>query len=87
MKVMSIFLALAMSSSPAPSSNYYSWFAPEISLEICKTNTVYIPERFGDPLLVSGNDYTWLIMPVMLQGFERDKHMTEIFENVSVEEV
>lgn len=31
MKTISVFLALAMSSAPAPADNYYSWFSPEIA--------------------------------------------------------
>lgn len=31
MKIVSVFLALAMSSAPAPADNYYSWFSPEIA--------------------------------------------------------
>lgn len=27
---------------------------------------------------MQGNGFAWLIMPVMLQGYESDKHMTEI---------
>lgn len=54
------------------------------SLETCKTSEIYIPNRYGEPILISGNDYTWLVMPIALQGFERDKKMTEICEGVNV---
>ena len=38
MKTIGIFLALALSSSPMPAENYYSWISPEIAEEI--TNDV-----------------------------------------------
>lgn len=34
MKTIGIFLALALSSSPMPAENYYSWISPEIADEI-----------------------------------------------------
>ena len=34
MKAMGIFLALALTSSPTPAENYYSWISPEIADEI-----------------------------------------------------
>lgn len=34
MKTMGIFLALALTSSPMPAENYYSWISPEIADEI-----------------------------------------------------
>ena len=34
MKTMGIFLALALTSSPIPAKNYYSWISPEIADEI-----------------------------------------------------
>lgn len=34
MKTMGIFLALALTSSPIPAENYYSWISPEIADEI-----------------------------------------------------
>ena len=34
MKIMGIFLALALTSSPIPAENYYSWISPEIADEI-----------------------------------------------------
>ena len=34
MKTIGIFLALALTSSPMPADNYYSWISPEIADEI-----------------------------------------------------
>ena len=44
MKIVSVFLALAMSAAPIPSTNYYSWFSPEIAESIMQnvvTNEYY----------------------------------------------
>lgn len=48
------------------------------AMETCQTNEVYVPDKLRVPLLISGNGFTWLVMPVMLQGYNRDKVMTKI---------
>lgn len=47
------------------------------AMETTGSNTLLIPKR-GYVMLMQGNEIDWLIMPVALQGFERDKTMTEI---------
>lgn len=47
------------------------------AMETTKSNILFVPHK-GKRLLMQGNGFVWLIMPVMLQGYESDKHMTEI---------
>lgn len=47
------------------------------AMEITDSNTIMIPKT-GQGLLISGNGFDWIIMPIILQGYESDKHMTEI---------
>lgn len=47
------------------------------AMEITGSNTIMIPKT-GLGLLISGNGFDWIIMPVVCKGFESDKHMTEI---------
>ena len=49
-------------------------------METCRTSEIHIPNKYGEPILISGNDYTWLVMPIALLGYDRDKKMTEICE-------
>lgn len=49
------------------------------AMETTGSNVLLIPKR-GDKMLMQGNEIDWLIMPIRLQGFERDKTMTEIEE-------
>lgn len=49
------------------------------AMETTGSNVLLIPKR-GYVMLMQGNEIDWLIMPIQLQGFERDKTMTEIEE-------
>lgn len=51
------------------------------AMETTKSNIVHIPKENSSMLLMQGNGFVWLIMPVILEGYESDKHMTEIKEN------
>ena len=67
----------------AMDSTYWVGINPEYladALETTQTNEVWIPEQ-GHMILIQGNGFVWLIMPIALQGFEKDKHMTEIEVN------
>lgn len=48
------------------------------AMETTKSNIVHIPKKNSSMLLMQGNGFVWLIMPVILEGYESDKHMTEI---------
>lgn len=43
MKILSTFIAFAMTSSPTPAENYYSWISPEIAdtIQECVINEEY----------------------------------------------
>lgn len=47
------------------------------AMEITGSNTIMIPKT-GQGLLILGNGFEWIIMPVVCKDFESDKHMTEI---------
>ena len=48
-------------------------------METTKSNVVSVPEK-GHMLLMQGNGFVWLIMPIALRGDEKDKNMTDIDE-------
>lgn len=47
------------------------------AMETTRSNILFVPHE-GKVLLIKGNGFVWLIMPILLQGFENDKHMTTI---------
>ena len=47
------------------------------AMEITGSNTIMIPKT-EQGLLISGNGFEWIIMPVRSQGYESDEFMTEI---------
>ena len=47
------------------------------AMETTGSNILFIPQK-GKQLIMQGNGFDWIIMPVALQGYESDKHMTEI---------
>lgn len=47
------------------------------AMETTGSNILFVPHK-GKGLLMQGNGFAWIIMPIMLQGYESDKHMTEI---------
>ena len=49
------------------------------AMETTGSNVLLIPKR-GYVMLMQGNEIYWLIMPIQLQGFGRDKTMTIIEE-------
>lgn len=59
---------------------HYIAINPKFLIEAMETtgsNKIMIPKT-GQGLLVSGNGFDWIIMPVACKDFESDKHMTEI---------
>lgn len=64
-------------------SSHWIGINPKFLIEAMETtgsNILFIPHK-GQMMIMKGNNFDWLIMPVALQGFESDKHMTEIKED------
>lgn len=47
------------------------------AMEITGSNTIMIPKT-GQGLLISGNGFDWIIMPIACKGLKSDAFMTEI---------
>ena len=47
------------------------------AMETTDSNTIMIPKT-GQELLISGNEFEWIIMPIACKGFKSDEFMTEI---------
>ena len=63
-------------------STYWVGINPKFladAMETTKSNVVSVPEK-GHMLLMQGNGFVWLIMPIALRGDEKDKNMTDIDE-------
>ena len=59
---------------------HYIAINPKFLIEAMETtgsNTIMIPKT-GQGLLISGNGFDWIIIPIVFKGFKSDKHMTEI---------
>lgn len=50
------------------------------AMETTQSNIIHIPHE-GRVLLMKNENFTWLISPIALQGYEKDKHMTKIENN------
>ena len=50
------------------------------AMETTRSNIIHIAHE-GRVLLMKGEYFTWLISPIALQGYKKDKHMTEIKNN------
>lgn len=48
------------------------------AMKTTKSNIVHIPKKNSSMLLMQGNGFVWLVMPIITEGYESDKHMTEI---------
>lgn len=59
---------------------YYAAINPKFlieAMEITGSNTIMIPKT-GQGLLISGNGFDWIIMPIACKGLKSDVFMTEI---------